>query len=428
MSTIYHKDRIYDAVGRIAGEIVRAKGTARLISAVAKNIVGGWTGGGRIKQKLLSPVDWVLEKIAREGAGKKPGAAPVVPAEVGRIITLLAAAVNEAHAKPSPVDEAARGRSVAALLENLDFGELLEMVEGSDSHVLKAIEIFNTELWKYPAKVGTLVATIIALLNTGMKGVREIVLPIEKAIGPDLLADIILSIVNDLSGKDAAHLTNTVRELIRRVHTGSLLLSKGGKPLFQVYLTKFMNEFLSETDPELVRKLRIILAEDGEAVANAASEALTGNPNIALSYLSSMGAVKTLHAKARTRKLQVVEELDGDGLKAAVTDSATDLDTYEIAGLVNTTCRAVNRIHDLAPDLVGNLLGSVADSIDVEEIRKTASWLIPDAVAALKPVAAQIIPLVITGLVELLSPEGGYAGAEQKQVMKAFRAALAARG
>ena len=134
-------------------------------------------------------------KIAREGDGRKTAQEAVIPAEVGRIITLLARAVNESHAQGAQADASGRGKSVQALLENLDFGEILEMVEGSDPYVIKAIETFNEELWKYPAKVGTLVATLIPLINIIIKSSREIMVPIEKAIGPDLLADIVLSLV-----------------------------------------------------------------------------------------------------------------------------------------------------------------------------------------------------------------------------------------
>jgi hypothetical protein len=395
---------------------------------VAANIVGEWSEGSSFKKRLTTPVDWVLRKISQEKDGGGVQAAPVIPAEIGRLITLLAAAANESHSKGTPQDNGMRGQSVRALLENLDFGEILEMMEGADPHVLRAIETFNEELWKYPAKVGTLVAIITSLLNTGIKSVREIVVPIEKAIGPDLLADIILSILNGIKGEDAAKLMDTVRELIRRVHTGSLLLGKGGKSLFQIYLTDFLKEFLSHTDPELVRKVRIILAEDSEAIASAAADALADSPDIALSYLASLGTMKTSHVKARARKIQVIENLEEEGLKAAVTESTSELDTYEIAGLVNTACRAMNRIHDIKPDILSNLMGSVADSLDMEEIRNTAQWLIPDIVAALKPVAAQVMPLVITGLSELMSPEDAHASTEHKQAMKTFRAALAAGG
>ena len=234
--------------------------------------------------------------------------------------------------------------------------------------------------------------------------------------------------VKGVNGKDSAKLVDTVREVIRRVHTGSLLLGKGGKPLLQIYLTDFLTEFLSNTDPGLVRKIRIIFAEDGEAIANAAADALSGNPGIALSYLSSIGAVMTSGVKAKSRRLDVVEGIDENGLKSAVAESVSDLDTYEIAGLINKACRAANRIHGVKPDALSSLMSSVADSLDTEEIRNTAAWLIPDVVNALKPVAAKVMPLIITGLSELMNPDDGTSGIEHKQALKAFRTALAAGG
>ncbi len=173
-----------------------------------------------------------------------------------------------------------RGDAIHDFLKHTDFGEIREMVEGSDPCILKTIEAFNEQLWKYPAKVGTLVATVIPLMNTLMRVLREILVPIEKAVGPDLLADIILSVIRGINGTDAAKLTNSLQEAVRRVHTGSLLLGKGGKPLFQIYLTDLLQDCMTEMDPVLLKKVRIVFAEDREAIANAMADGLSDNPEI----------------------------------------------------------------------------------------------------------------------------------------------------
>jgi hypothetical protein len=267
---------------------------------------------------------------------------------------------------------------------------------------------------------------MIPLMNTFIKASREILVPIEKKIGPDLLADIMLSLVKGINGADSAKLINSLSEVIRRVHTGSLLLGKGGKPLFQIYLTDLLHDCLSEMDPELAKKIRIIFAQDREAIANAMAEALTDNPEIILSYLASLGSVTTSDIKAQSRKLGVVEEIDPDSLKAALSESMSDLDTYEIAGLVNTVCRVANRIHDAKPDIVSNTLSGVVDSVDSEEIKRTLQWVVPDMVDAIKPLATTVMPLFIKSLSELISPDEGYANPEHKVAMESLRTALAA--
>ena len=425
MSKGNYQDQIQDIIGRIGGEIIRARGTARIFASVVGNILFVWSGACMLRQKLTFPLQWLLRRIAHKNQDSKSLQAAVFPADVARLITFLAAAVNEAHAKGDPGKGVNRGKSIKAFLENLDFGEIMEMAEGSDPYVIKAIEAFNEELWKYPAKVGSLVATVIAIMNNLIKSSREILLPIEQAIGPDLLADMFLSLVKGLNGTETAKLINTVQEFIRRLHTGSLLLGKGGKPLMQSYLTDLLKEVLSELDPELVRKVRIIFAEDKLSIANAVSDSLTDNPDITLSNLASMGSMKSSAVKARSRRLRVYEEIGQAGLNAALSESMSDLDTYEIAELINSSCRVLNRIHRAKPDILNSLASGVVDSLSAEEVGKTVNWLIPDLVQALKPLAPAIMPALIRGLCEMINPDAGFESAEQIKAMQTLRATLA---
>ncbi len=410
---------------RIIGETVRARGTRTLLAEVAKDLISTWANKGRIRARIAPPVNWIVSKVLQPG---KNGTGRGISADVGQFLTAWARKVNADHAGKEACHAATRGAAIHDFLKNTDFGEIREMVETSEPCVLKTIEAFNENLWKYPAKVGTLVATVIPLMNIFTKASREILLPIERAIGPDLLADIILSLVKGINGADTAQLINTVREFIRRIHTGSLLLGKGGKPLFEIYLTDLLHDCFSEMDPELVKKIRIIFAEDRESIANALASALRDNPGITLSSLASFGSVKTSAIKARARKLGVMEEIDPDGLKSAITEGMSDLDTYEFAGLINTACRVANKIHDAKPDIVSNALSGVVDSVNADEVRKTFQWLIPDVVEALKPLAAVVMPLIIRALSELINPDGGYASPEHREALEAFRAVLAADG
>src|SRR5690606_28544465 len=186
----------------------------------------------------------------------------------------------------------------------------LEMIEGADPQVIASIRTFNEQLWKYPAKAGALTVIAIALMNTSIKGAREIMRPIEEQFSPDLLADLILSIIRDVNGTNAANLTNTVFELIRRVHTGSLLIGKGGKPLLQTYLTGFLRDYYTAMDPELARKARICLAEDQETIANAKADALDDNTRIVFSFISSLSKVTSSKVGGTIRKCRIQDDIE----------------------------------------------------------------------------------------------------------------------
>ncbi|MGD0209475.1 MAG: hypothetical protein ABSC14_00680 [Desulfomonilia bacterium] len=423
MNTLDNQNQLARLSAKIIGETIRATGTRTFLSAVVKELIDEWAKKGGFRGKIASPVNWIISKVLQPG---KNWNGTGISADVGRFLTAWAKKINTDHAADPLCHARARGDTIHNFLNNTDFGEIREMVEGSGPCVIKTIEAFNEQLWKYPAKVGTLVATIIPLMNTFIKASREILIPIEEKIGPDLLADIMLSMVRGINGANTAKLINAVREVIRRVHTGSLLLGKGGKPLFQIYLTDLLHDCLPEMDPELVKKIRIIFAEDREAMANAMADALSDNPDITLSYLASMGLVKTSDIKARTRRLGIIEQIDPVGLKSAVSEGMSDLDTYEIAGLVNTACRVANRIHEVKPDILSNALSGVVDSVSPEEVRKTARWLIPDLVNAIKPLAVEMMPFIIKGFSELISPDDGFASPEHKEAMASLKTALAA--
>ncbi|HOS96941.1 MAG TPA: hypothetical protein PLU54_04740, partial [Deltaproteobacteria bacterium] len=180
-----------------------------------------------------------------------------------------------------------------------------------------------------------------------------------------------------------------------------------GKPLFQTYLTGFLKECLPVIDPELAKKVRICLAEDAEAVANATSDALDANPGIVLSALSCLGGTASSRARGQSRKLKVLEDIDRSGFNDAVSESVSHLDTYEVAGLINAACRVIDRVHDARPDIVNNLAGGIVDSVDTEQVRRVARWLIPDLVEALRPLAPAIVPELVKGLQVLAAGEEG---------------------
>jgi len=405
MNTNDHKAAFNRTLARIIGKNIRSSSSKALVSEIAKEAINDWVKDSTFKKKLAAPALWAAKRIGRPGKDEQDKAM-AMSADMGTLLTTLARKVNAEQASKICNDKT-RGEAIDAFLQNTDFGEVLEMIEGADPHVIESIRALNEQLWKYPAKVGTLTLMAIALTNTSIKGAREIIRPIEEQFSPDLLADLILSMIRDINGANAAKLTNTVFELIRRVHTGSLLIGKGGKPLFQKYLTGFLKDYFSAMDPELLKKVRICLAEDKESIANAKSEALDANPRIVLSVLSSLGKVKNSEVRGKARKLKVLEDIDRAGFNAAVSESVSDLDTYEVAGLINTACRVLNQVHDAKPDIVGNLVGGIVDSMDSEQIRRTFQWLIPDLVEALRPLAPIIVPELIKGFNELVIQEDG---------------------
>jgi hypothetical protein len=396
------QEQLAAAMGKIVTDILCAPKTIPMISLIAINVIDEWAASSRFRRILASPVKKILHgQVGKERIPQFPQSKTSISGSMGQLITLFAASVNENRQKNPEIKDLNRGNATKNFLANTDFGEVLEMVEGCEEGALKTMQAFNEELWKYPSKFATIAAMVVPLSRIVTRCSREFLTPIDKLIGPDLLADILLALVKGVDGAEVGHLVNTIKELIRRAHTGSLLLGKGDKSLLEIYLQEIMREYYSVADPELARKLPIYFGEMKEAIANANAKALEENPKALLAKVSSAGAVKTSAIKVKSCKLKVLEGIGEEDLKKSVSVSMTDLDTYEIADYINTGLKILNRIYEADPNLISSTFRGIADSINSEEVSKTFQWLIPDLIDAIRPLSPAFVPALAQGLNEL---------------------------
>jgi hypothetical protein len=425
MNTADNKNQLAEVAAKIVGETIRASGTRLFLSEVVKELINGWAQKGGIRGKFAPLVHWVVSKVLQPGKNRSGRG---ISADVGRLFTLWARKVNADHAIDPIYHARTTGDTIHNFLKNTDFGEIREMVESSEPFVLKTVEAFNEQLWKYPAKVGSILATLLAVVNTAIRSVRELLRPIEKNVGPDLLADLILSLLKGINAKEASNLYNSLCEFIRRLHTGNYLLAKAGKPLFQVYLTSLLQEALPNLDPVLIRKAKVALAEDKEAIAHALSDALTENPAYLIEMVSAYGSLKTPVIKGTSRKIRLYEEVDREALAEATSKGLSDLDTFELAEVINGFLRVLNRIHESRPEVFSNITRSIFDSVNAEEIKATSQWLIPELVDAARPILTASMPQLINGLCGILNPQEGLVEDDNRKAILNLKAVLLAAG
>ncbi len=425
MNTTESRDQISQISARVIAEVIKSAGAKTLLVEVADNLINSWEEMGGIRARLAPPIRRIVSKCLRPG---RNGSRGNISADMGKLLTTWARKVNADHAGDPVCHAETRGEAIHTFLANTDFGEIREMVENSEECALKTVEAFNENLWKYPAKVGSILGTLLAAANTGIRSTREVLRPVEKNVSPDLLADLLLSLLKGLNAKEVANLVNSLCELTRRFHTGSSLLARGGKPLFQIYLTELLEEALPTIDPVLLGKAKIALAEDSGAIASALADALSRNPDLLLEMVSSYGAVKTPLITGASRKVRLFEEVDQGQLADAVSRGLSDLDTYEISELINAAIRIVNRVHEERPDVISSLLSSVVNSINTAEIKTASEWIIPEITEVLRPVTSEVAPSLIRGLSEILAPEDGFETDEHEEAFKTLQVRLGVTG
>jgi hypothetical protein len=69
----------------------------------------------------------------------------------------------------------------------------------------------------------------------------------------------------------------------------------------------------------------------------------------------------------------------------------------------------------------------VVDSVSTDEVSRTAEWLIPDLVNAVKPVASAIMPELLKALSDLIRDDG-YADGKYHEAVKDLRETLSVAG
>ena len=345
-----------------------------------------------------------------------------IAADLGRLLTLWAvSANNQSEMKPD------QGKTINDFLANTDFGEILESLEKSEAGLQQSMETFNNVLWSYPGKFGMILLMLASLARMGIKGATEVFTPIKKYMGPDLLGDIVCTLVKDIKPEEIAKLVDSVGEMVRRAHTGSQLLGQGDKSKLEVYLDDVMSAYHGARDPYLQKMVPVYLGEIRESFAKSSARALMMHQDSLIAQIASLGAVRTSELRVKTTRLQAIESVDDERLGSVMSDAVKEFGAYDAAELLNTMCRILNKLHDARPDLVGSLLSGIADSISLDEIRQTASWLVPDFVTAIKPLVQEIKPTLLRGLAELLRNDG-YPSEEHEEAIQELRAALGGAG
>jgi hypothetical protein len=424
MSEYKYDKEITEVISRIVLKVIKTPATLPLVWTIVEGLLKEWSADSKVKKIVAYPVKKILPKGA-SSYNEKP--ATSMAADVGRLLTLLAVSINKERETYPDRHSWNRGETVKDFLVNTDFGEIVETVVKSEEGVKPTMDAFNEVLWTYPTKFTSIVAMLGPLARIIVKTVNEVLVPINRDVGPDLLADIFGVLLRDCKPEEIARLVDGVGEVIRKAHTGSLLIGKGDKSKLDLYLDDIIKAYHGAKNQYLQKMLPVYLGEIRESIAKSSARSLMENEEIFMAQIASLGSVKSSDVKVKNARLRVYEAADKEKLGAVMDEAVKEFDTYEAADLVNLTCKVLNRLHDAKPDLIGSLLSGVVDSIYSDEVAKTAQWLVPDVVHAVKPLAQAMMPELLKGLAELIRDDG-YSGGKNREAVLELKAAMSSVG
>jgi hypothetical protein len=386
-----------DPTAKVLGEIiwraVKTPPAKSLVMSVVRAALKDWSGDSRFKEHLSANVEKTIDAVL-----SRRGAAENMIAEDASYAESLRPMVRD-------------------LIEHIDFGEVKEAADFHQENIAAAVMMINEEMWRYPAKVICLLSLIPAVVNMGVSTAKETLAPINK-LAPDLLGDVVFSLIDDIDGKNIGMLINELSELVRKIHTGSTLIGEPGNPQLPNTLTRLTRDAMSTVDISLLLKAKKLLAELHELSLKAFIDQLEENPDLSRElfhdhFLSVVALIKNWSLKADAfERLFSEEEIAREFARGM-----GEIDAQEAAGTISSLCGIVNRVRAITPGVIRNTLSQTINAIDAKEAGETVRWFTADVVESLKPVASEVLPPIIRGIADLLKPDPGNDSEEMQEAL-----------
>lgn len=344
----------------------------------------------------------------------------------GKFINSLARTLGEVTREDPAALSTALRPLLRSLFESIDFGEMKETLDTASEDISSLLGLAGETLVEYPAKLVCLLAMVPALFNIIVRGTEKNITAL-NSLSPDLLADVINSLLKDVNGPALAELINGGSEIIRKIFTGSALIGRGGEQVIPAEIFRLVDDTVFSIDAEVFFKARRMQKEFHARVKESLVTLSERNPELAAAafrdkLLSGFDGVRDFG-----RRIDIFEAIfsDDDGAKL-VKELLGELDMQEIAGGVNRFCEILNTIHDISPEAIPVAMSQFTYALDPFEAGETMTWLAEDVVTALKPVAPQLLPPLINGVAEIIETARNE-GDEMEKALERLRRAVEKR-
>jgi hypothetical protein len=323
--------------------------------------------------------------------------------KTGEIITQSCRIINDIHKADPEFFTKKLAPGFQKWIENVDFGELKEMVENSGTDARAFVTMINNVLWQYPSKVVMLLSLLPSIVN-GITVALDISLSRFNELPPDLLTDVILSYLKEIDSKPIAGVGNQLTELVRKVHTGGALLGEPGSPPLPKLISAKILEIAGSIDPITLWKAKLALTELGTYFSKGISEAVNENPALRQLSMIKGPEITNIRMKTVNQKLSYWETVDDDELAKSLANHLTAYDIQEMAEAANNFLRIFNRLGEQKPDIYAELAGQFAGAIDGYELAKAGQQIFDGAGRELKPLARSMVPKLVMWICGVIAP------------------------
>lgn len=310
-----------------------------------------------------------------------------------------------------------------AWYEKTDFGELRDFLDGATEDAAALAEALNDLLWTYPAKL-VLILSLLPDMANAVVGIAAESVSRFNAVSPDLVADIVLSLLRQVDGEAVGKCVAELAELTRKLHTGSALIGEPGRPRFLDDLARLLASAAPYIDGKTLAKARVALAEDREAIRRTIADTVFQHPEIGLAQLRCYAKRINPDIRSCHHQLSLLEEQPEGELSEALREGFSSVDVQAAAEIANLASLLFNRLCEASPGTLETLAAQFTDVLDLEEVQSAADHVVTALGQTLRPVGRAVLPGMIRELCAWMSPEDDFYEAEMAQARQALRTLL----
>jgi hypothetical protein len=304
-----------------------------------------------------------------------------------------------------------------------DFGALRGAADTMAPEIRALAIGINDILWRYPSKLVLSLSFLPDLMNLVVVCLGETIGRFNRA-APDLVADILLSLVRSVDGQSFGAALNEMTELVRKIHTGSALIGEPGAPRLQEDLRQLAEGIAEQLDSRTYWAARVALAEDKEVLRRSLAAVLADHPDVITEGIKTYAARQNPGWRTRRHGLEALAAVPDDDLGNALEEGVSDLDLQELGEIVNLSGVLANRLMALKPELIGSLAEQVVASLDMAEIETALSDILKATGPPLRPIWRAVLPEILSETCRILEPAEDECEERMTEVRQQLRSLL----
>ncbi len=286
------------------------------------------------------------------------------------------------------------GDSILHAMVSNDMAVIKESAEAISKYAPSAAEMVCQTIWRYPAKVVTLLSCLPAIVNCGVRFINAALEPINQQ-SPDLLADVINALMRDIDTKALGCTTNQCVELLHKFDTGDELLKESSLSPFEHTVKGMVLELLNSVTLDTKQRFVTVALSLKNKIHNGLFEALNEKPEdmrMMIDFLIRKKFNDMAHARKYIQGYMAQIRVD-------------ELPVEEIAYLVNDVLKTIIMLYDADSTRFISALNRFAHLIDNEVLEDFMANAGGHCFTAFVPVLQRVFPFVLGCWTQLIDNE-----------------------